>query len=111
MVVGFVGYTRNNDTAAAQSAPCSGPGQFVRGEDKETGEPICGTVTGCPYGDSIPLGPECDKHAPASDKDLENSLPDPNRDYYDECGNLYTYDGKLKERVANCTPFTEIQGK
>lgn len=24
----------------------------------------CVRVTGCPYGDSIPLGPECDKHAP-----------------------------------------------
>jgi hypothetical protein len=26
--------------------------------------------TGCPYGDSIPLGPECDKHAPET---IENS--------------------------------------
>lgn len=25
----------------------------------------CVKVTGCPYGDSIPLGAECDKHKPA----------------------------------------------
>lgn len=31
-------------------------GYFMRGG--------CVRVTGCPYGDSIPLGPECDKHAP-----------------------------------------------
>lgn len=42
------------------SATCP---QFVRGYD-DNGNPICGYVTGCPYGDSIPLGPECDKHAP-----------------------------------------------
>lgn len=39
------------------------PPKFVRGFDKETGAAICGYVTGCPYGDSIPLGPECDKQA------------------------------------------------
>lgn len=39
-------------------------GYFERGFDKETGAAICGHVTGCPYGDSIPLGPQCDKQAP-----------------------------------------------
>lgn len=33
----------------------------------ETGAAICKQEpTGCPYGDSIPLGPECDKHAQES---------------------------------------------
>lgn len=38
-------------------------GDFVRGYD-DNGAAICGHVTGCPYGDSIPLGPDCDKQAP-----------------------------------------------
>ncbi len=36
--------------------------------------PICkGEPTGCPYGDSIPLGPECDKHKPV----VESTTPTP----------------------------------
>lgn len=32
--------------------------------DEDRKEPICKLEpTGCPYGDSIPLGPQCDKHA------------------------------------------------
>jgi len=35
-------------------------GDFVRGFDKETGALVCGHVTGCPYGDSIPVdSPKC----------------------------------------------------
>lgn len=46
--------------------------------------------TGCLYGDSIPLGPACDKHAP--DKN-PNSYSNPERDYFDAEGNRYDYQG------------------
>lgn len=48
-----------NNVASAQTKdePQECPeGYFWRGG--------CVKVTGCPYGDSIPLGAECDKHAP-----------------------------------------------
>jgi hypothetical protein len=33
---------------------------------EDDGDPVCkAEPTGCPYGDSIPLGPDCDKHKPA----------------------------------------------
>lgn len=32
-------------------------------------------VTGCPYGDSISLGPECDKHAPQTTADSDKGEP------------------------------------
>lgn len=41
------------------------PGTYKIGVDENTGAAICNNEpTGCPYGDSIPLGPECDKHKP-----------------------------------------------
>jgi hypothetical protein len=52
------------ETVGRCADKCPNQGDFVRGYDKETGAVICGHVTGCPYGDSIPLGAECDKHAP-----------------------------------------------
>lgn len=57
-----LGYER---TAAAQqqSNPCPA-GSYNIGT-KDGINPICKLEpTGCPYGDSIPLGPDCDKHAP-----------------------------------------------
>jgi hypothetical protein len=39
-------------------------GSYSIGTEKN-GDEICKlNPTGCPYGDSIPLGPECDKHKP-----------------------------------------------
>jgi hypothetical protein len=57
----FIDYSISTAMADACPAP-----SFTRGIDKETGQPICGHVTGCPYGDSIPLGVECDKFAPVN---------------------------------------------
>lgn len=80
--------------AQQQSNPCPA-GSYDIGISKD-GQPICKLEpTGCPYGDSIPLGPECDKHKPASDKDA--TPPDPDRPYYDAAGNKYDYQGNLIE--------------
>ena len=57
-------------SAVQQAEPCPPP-SFQRGIDKVTGEPVCGIVTGCPYGDSIPLGADCDKHAPTDPVPVE----------------------------------------
>lgn len=59
----YDGDCTGTETAGRCADKCPPP-SFIRGIDKETGAAICGTVTGCPYGDSIPLGPECDKHIP-----------------------------------------------
>lgn len=59
------GECTGNETAGRCADKCPPP-SFQRGIDKNTGAAICATVTGCPYGDSIPLGAECDKHAPES---------------------------------------------
>lgn len=92
MVVGIFFYTKNNDVAAAptfdhsqcqypdrQSNPVDGCdnsdpacGEIAKGASECPADCPAGTfwrggcvkVTGCPYGDSIPLGPECDKFAP-----------------------------------------------
>jgi hypothetical protein len=46
---------------SAEPATC--PSGSYEIDREKTGEPICKLdPTGCPYGDSIPLGPECDKH-------------------------------------------------
>lgn len=59
-----------NVFGAAQEAPVQlqqqecPDGSYNIGESKQGVEVICKLEpTGCPYGDSIPLGPECDKHA------------------------------------------------
>lgn len=51
--------------------------------------------TGCPYGDSIPLDVCRDKFGWQKGAGEEGGLPNPNRDYYDQYGNRYSYDGKL----------------
>jgi hypothetical protein len=38
----------------------------------------------------------------SSDKDLGNSLPDPDRNYYGKCGNLYNYQGHLIKKGKGC---------
>lgn len=58
----LLGYDQTTGAAICKHGTCPAP-SFERGFDKETGQVICGTVTGCPYGDSIPLGTECDKAA------------------------------------------------
>lgn len=37
-----------------------------------------------------------------NDKDLGNSLPDPDRNYYGKCGNLYNYQGHLIKKGKGC---------
>lgn len=54
------------DAATSADAVSCPTGTYQIGTD-DSGNPICkNEPTGCPYGDSIPLGPECDKHAPVS---------------------------------------------
>ena len=51
------------ETAGRCADKCP-PGSYNIGISKD-GAAICKLEpTGCPYGDSIPLGPDCDKHAP-----------------------------------------------
>ena len=51
-------------TTNAQEVQTCPDGSYDIGASKDD-ELICKLEpTGCPYGDSIPLGPECDKHAP-----------------------------------------------
>jgi hypothetical protein len=38
-----------------------------------------------------------------NDKDLQGSLPDPDRDYFDQCGSKFDYLGNLKEKGTGCT--------
>lgn len=64
-----------HETAGRCADKCP-DGDFVRGYD-DNGAAICGHVTGCPYGDSIPLGPECDKHAPAVYNEPQATTPAP----------------------------------
>lgn len=51
-------------------------GSYNIGASKN-GEVICKLEpTGCPYGDSIPLGPDCDKHKPAEPQAVQPA-PEP----------------------------------
>ena len=60
----FLVYPARAEEAPPNSCP---PGSYNI-EAEKAGEVLCRLEpTGCPYGDSIPLGPECDKHKP---KDL-----------------------------------------
>lgn len=55
----------NGSETAGRCADKCPQGSYQIGRDDETGAAICHLQpTGCPYGDSIPLGPECDKAAP-----------------------------------------------
>lgn len=51
---------------AQQTTQTCPAGSYDIGISKD-GSPICKLEpTGCPYGDSIPLGPDCDKHKPVN---------------------------------------------
>lgn len=53
------------ETAGRCADKCPNQTDTLLGFDDTTGAAICkASPTGCPYGDSIPLGPQCDKHAP-----------------------------------------------
>lgn len=57
-------YSFVNYTIAHAISSCSAGSYEIGREDN--GTPICkNEPTGCPYGDSIPLGPDCDKHKEA----------------------------------------------
>jgi len=60
LLAGFI-FGKAYGQEAEQQCPA---GSYSIGENKN-GDLICKLEpTGCPYGDSIPLGPDCDKHAP-----------------------------------------------
>lgn len=59
----YDGDCTGTETAGRCQDKCP-PGSYAIGYE-DNGAAICkAEPTGCPYGDSIPLGPECDKHAP-----------------------------------------------
>lgn len=47
---------------------------------------------------------------PISDKDPVNSLPDPNRPYYDVCGNEFDYMGNLISKGSGCLDLQQAEG-
>ena len=58
---------------AQQSAQTCPAGSYEI--DRRDGQPICKLEpTGCPYGDSIPLGPQCDKHAPVGTAEKQQAI-------------------------------------
>lgn len=60
----FDGECTGQETVGRCADKCP-DGSYEIGTKDETGEAICKLEpTGCPYGDSIPLGADCDKHAP-----------------------------------------------
>ncbi len=65
---------------AQQSAQTCPAGSYLIGyKDDANTQPICKLEpTGCPYGDSIPLGPECDKHAPAGTAEKQQAIAEHN---------------------------------
>lgn len=87
ILLAVMGYAKSNNgtftdpsgttlpAVSAQSKDDDGcpDGSYNIGLEKQEGQPICKLEpTGCPYGDSIPLGPECDKHAPTA---TQNDTP------------------------------------
>lgn len=74
--------------------PCP-EGSYNIGESKQDGEVICKLEpTGCPYGDSIPLGPDCDKHAPQPTGTTADSDK-----------------GEVKSDATEVVDYSDIQGK
>lgn len=60
-------HLKHGDTlgACVEQEPEKCPAGSYEIDRTEDGKPICkAEPTGCPYGDSIPLGAECDKHKP-----------------------------------------------
>lgn len=59
------GECTGNETAGRCQDKCPLQTDTLLGYDPITHAAICKAApTGCPYGDSIALGPDCDKHAP-----------------------------------------------
>lgn len=53
------------ETVGRCADKCPNQTDNLLGYDKTTGAAICKQApTGCPYADSVPLGPECDRLAP-----------------------------------------------
>lgn len=74
----FDGECTGTETAGRCADKCPNPTDTLQGYDKETGAAVCRSApTGCPYGDSVPLGPDCDKLAPAQTVYNDPQLPDP----------------------------------
>lgn len=70
----YDGDCTGTETAGRCADKCP-PGSYAIGYE-DNGAAICkAEPTGCPYGDSIPLGPECDKHAPANQSPAEQPKP------------------------------------
>lgn len=64
-MISVVFFGIKNRADAQQTNQTCPAGSYDIGISDKTGAPICKLEpTGCPYGDSIPLGPDCDKHAP-----------------------------------------------
>ncbi len=58
-----VGKTQSEPVSVPQHSKCPAGSYDI--DITKDGNPICKLEpTGCPYGDSIPLGPDCDKHDP-----------------------------------------------
>ena len=72
-------------TSATSSEVASCPdGSYLIGYDKDGVNPICKLEpTGCPYGDSIPLGPDCDKHAPENQNNSNEGNTNGTSEVYD----------------------------
>lgn len=61
LLIAYSVYVNTPASAQQSSDPCPAGTYNIGTID----EPICkNEPTGCPYGDSIPLGAACDKHAP-----------------------------------------------
>lgn len=64
----YDGDCTGHETAGRCADKCPNQTDTLLGYDETTGAAICKAApTGCPYGDSIPLGPDCDKHAPVAE--------------------------------------------
>lgn len=61
----------------------------------KNGEVLCKLEpTGCPYGDSIPLGPECDKHKPVEENPAPQQVETPAEDPLPYSDTVDSFQGK-----------------
>lgn len=76
-VMSFVTAAPTTSNSSDTSSVCPEGSYEVEGKNPK--EPLCRLYpTGCPYGDSIPLGPECDKHADEwTQATIQNTPTDP----------------------------------
>lgn len=109
-VLGVVNAQPAPSKAAFDHSNCQYPDRWSNPADGcDNSDPA---VPECIKGFSTEQGEkDCIAQFTSAQKTPATEALDPNRDYFDECGNRYSYDGKLESRVADCTPFTEIQGK